>query len=137
MKKIILSVFLIAALANFATAQNLRLNGYAGYAFDDGIDSYTNSTTYYNGTIEGGFQWGAGIEFMVRPTMGIEFKYLHQDANAPFTYYNNGIKNQNFDLGLNYYLLEFNNYFQLSNEKIEPFIGAGLGMLAINAKSGG
>ena len=137
MKKIILSVLLIAGIASISTAQNVRLNAYGSYAFNDGIDYYLNPTTYFKGTVEGGFQWGFGLEYMVRPDKGIEFKYIHQDSHAPLTYYYNGVKNTTLDLGINYYMFGGSNYFDVSNEKIKPFFGAGLGWASINNNTTG
>jgi hypothetical protein len=137
MKKIIVSLCLIAGISSIASAQNLRVNAYGSYAFDDGIDYYSTPTAYFNGTIGGGFQYGVGLEYMLQngTGTGIEFKYLHQDSEAPFTYYNAGVKTQTFDLGINYYMLGGNWYFKLDNDMIEPFVGLGGGVANINAKS--
>lgn len=132
MKKIILSVFLIAGIASMATAQKIRLNAYGAYVFDDKIEDYYNTTQYYNATVEGGFQWGLGLEYMVNPRTGLEFKYIHQDANVPITYFDNGEKTANADLGINYYMFGYTNYFQLENEKFEPYLGMGLGWASLN-----
>lgn len=137
MKKVILSLLFIAGFTVIATAQKVRLNAYGAYTFNDQINSYSSNTAYFNGTVEGGFQWGAGLEYMINRSTGVEFNYLHQDANAPFTYYNEGVKNQTFDMGINYYLFDFNHYFELSNHKIEPFLGAGLGWAGLSATSEG
>ena len=64
-------------------AQNLRLNGYTTYVFDDKVDSYYSSTSYYEGKIKGGFLWGGGLEYMASQTTGIERKYLRLDTKAP------------------------------------------------------
>ncbi len=137
MKKIIVSLCLIVGITTIATAQNLRLNAYGSYAFNDGINYYNTPTAYFNGTVEGGFQYGAGLELMLHngTHSGIELKYLHQDSKAPFTYYNDGVKSQTFDLGINYYMLGGNWYFKLNNEMIEPFIGLAGGVANINAKT--
>ena len=76
-----------AGFAAIATAQHVRLNTYGGYVFNDQVNAYNSNTSYFNGTVEGGFQWGGGLEYMVNRAFGIEFNYLRQDANAPFTYY--------------------------------------------------
>ena len=142
MKKIIVSLCLIAGISSITTAQNLRLNAYGSYAFNDGIDYYSNPTAYFNGTVEGGFQWGGGLEYMLQngTDVGLEFKYLHQDSKAPFTYYSTinppGVKSKTFDLGINYYMLGGNWYFKLDNAMIEPFAGLSGGVANINAKSG-
>jgi hypothetical protein len=135
MKKVILSLFFIACFAGIATAQKFRINAYGAYVFDEAVSSHNSSTSYYDGTIKGGFQGGAGLEYMFNHTSGVEFNYLHQSANAPFTYFNDGVKSQTFDMGINYYLFDFNHYFELSNEKIEPFLGLGLGWAGISAST--
>src|SRR5688572_8858132 len=104
MRKMILSAALIA-VSVLATAQNIRLNLYSAYLFDDNVDSYYDPSSYFEGTIEGGFQWGIGIEYMVHATKGIELKYLRQDTKAPMNYYDNGAKSKEFELAINYILL--------------------------------
>ncbi len=54
--------------------------------FDDKFDSYYDNSNFYDGKIIGGFQWGGGIEYMLRPEYGIEILYLRQDTHAPTTY---------------------------------------------------
>jgi opacity protein-like surface antigen len=134
MKKLILSLILLAGIAGMATAQNARLNGYAAYVFDDNVDSYYDPNNYYDGTIKGGFQWGAGLEYMVSPNKGIEIKYLRRDCTAPMEYYKNGIQYKTFDLAINHILLGGNNYFQTGG-KVEPYAGAALGMSIITLKN--
>ena len=134
MKKIMLGILLVAGITVVATAQNVRFNGYAAYVFDDKVDSYYDPSTYFKGQIDGGFQWGAGLEFMVAATKGVELKYLRRDATAPMTYYNNGEKRKTFDLAMNYILLGGSNYFQTGG-KVEPYAGASLGMIIITAKN--
>jgi hypothetical protein len=141
MKKIIVSLCLIAGISSIATAQ-LRLNAYGSYTFNDGISYYNNPQAYFNGTVEGGFQWGAGLEYVIPNGQGgaVEFKYLHQDANTPFTFYNtttNSPESQTAELGINYYMVDGTKYFKLSNDRVEPFAGFGLGAVNINSKSGG
>ncbi len=146
MKKIILSLCLIAGIASIATAQKIRLNAYGSYTFNDGIDYNGGATAYFNGTINGGFQYGAGLEFMIPNGQGsaVEVKYLHQDSKAPFTYYSTGSagvpagpKSETADLGINYYMVNGTKYFTLNNDMIEPFAGFGLGVLNINSKNNG
>jgi outer membrane protein W len=137
MKKIIVSLCLIAGISSIATAQ-LRLNAYGAYVFNDGIETYNNATQYANATVEGGFQWGFGLEYMVRDGKGIEFKYVHQDANVPVTFVNGGPAQKGTGkLGINYYMFGGSNYFKLDNEKIEPYLGAGLGWASLNNNTAG
>lgn len=114
------------------TGPSVRLHGYATYAFDDNsVDSYYSDNAYFEGSIEGGFQWGGGLEVMPAPTMGIEFTYLRLDSKAPMTYYDGGTQFANFDLAHNYLFLGFNKYMPV-NPKVEPFGGMQLGMGIFN-----
>jgi len=135
MKQFILSLLLIAGIFLSATAQNIRFDTYSGYVFDDKVDSYYDANNYYNGKIKGGFHWGGGLEFMISSTKGVELKYLRQDLTAPMEYYKNGVKFKNFELGINYILIGGSNYFKTQGGKVEPYVGAGLGMAIINIKN--
>ena len=100
-KKIILFFALIATGWGFVQEQGIRLNGYAHYVFNDKIDSYYSRTSYYYGTINGGFQWGAGIEYQLSPDYGIELLYFRQDTDVPVSYYRNGPVSDVIDVGIN------------------------------------
>lgn len=127
MKSKLLLLSMILLITGAAIAQDIRLNAYGAYVFDDKVDSYFDPESYYNGKIKGGFQWGTGLELMVRPNQGIELLYLRQDTKAPLTYFNNGVKSSNFDLGINYIMLGGNRYFRKPGGKAEGFTGVMLG----------
>jgi hypothetical protein len=129
-KKIILGIILFTGITGLASAQGVHLIGYSSYVFDDKVDSYYSNTSYFNGTIKGGYSWGAGLEFMAAPTKGIELKYLHRATTAPMEYYDNVVKHTTFDVGLNYILIGANNYFKTGG-KVEPYAGADLGVALI------
>jgi hypothetical protein len=114
-----------------AFTPHLRLNVYTLYAFDDNVDSYYSSTDYYNGTIKGGFQWGGGLEYMIRPAQGIELSYLRLDTEAPMEYYDMIVKKTTFDVATNYVLIGTNRYFGM-NPKVQPYAGLQLGMAIFN-----
>lgn len=134
-KKIILGFIFLAGIATLSTAQNVRFNAYAAYVFDDNVDSYYDPYNYYRGRINGGFQWGGGLEFMVDQTKGIELKYLRRDAVAPMEYYKDGaVRYKDFDLAMNYILIGGSNYFKTGG-KVEPYAGAAIGMNIISAKN--
>lgn len=134
MKKKISFVVIVMLLAATSFAQNIRLNAYGLGVFDDNIDSYYDNSSYYNGTIKGGFMWGAGLEFMVRRDYGVELLYLRQDTKAPIEYFNNGIKFTNFDLAVNYVMIGGTRYFR-GNGKVEGFGGMMLGGDFLNVKN--
>jgi hypothetical protein len=112
-------------------AQNgpaIRLNAYTTYAFDDNhVDSYYSETSFFEGSVNGGFQWGGGIEVLPAPGSGIEFTYLRLDSKAPMNYYDGGTQFTTFDLAHNYLFLGGNKYFDVSS-RVEPYAGLQLGM---------
>jgi hypothetical protein len=134
MKKLFLAITIFMAIG--ATAQNMRLNGYALYAFDDKVSSFNSSTSFFEGKIKGGLIWGGGLEFMVKPEYGIELSYLRMDTKAPVSYFSNqppaGVKNSEFDLALNYIFLGGMRYHEVK-PGIELFGGMQLGVAIINA----
>ncbi len=68
--KLLAALVILTIIASPAFSQGVRVNGYALATFDDNVDSYYDANNYYNGTIKGGFQWGVGIEFMLRANQG-------------------------------------------------------------------
>src|SRR5688572_1233902 len=132
-------VLLSTFVSNIANAQGgININLYGAYVFDDKFDTYYTSNQYYEGTIKGGFQWGVGVEYLVRPEYGVELLYLRQDTNAPTRYNLTGLGQDNdadLDLGINYLLLAPNKHFLSSNEKLEGFGSFMLGVVWANADS--
>lgn len=135
MKKISL-LLLVTSLA-FSAHSQVRLNAYGNYVFDDGVDSYYSNTDYFNGTIKGGFLWGAGLEYGVNDYYGIELLYNRLDTHAPVEYYDNSsignnIKNADIDLGLSYIMIGGVRYMK-PHDKVDPYGGFLLGMAVIDA----
>jgi opacity protein-like surface antigen len=136
MKKLLALVLLTICLsAQKSDAQDIRLNLYTAYAFDDRFDSYYDAYNYYEGTINGGFQWGGGLEYMVQPETGVELLYIRQETTAPTTYnesYAGGYKFASFDLAMNYILLGGNRHFFKPGGKLDGFAGLMAGMVIAN-----
>ena len=116
-------------------AQNIRLNGYAQYVFDDKVDNYATSSSYFHTTIRGGLVWGVGLEYLVQGANGVELLYLRQDTKAPTNYWEGSDKQSDFDLAINWIMLAFNRYQKFDNEKIEGFGGLGLGAAIFDVKN--
>jgi hypothetical protein len=58
-KEFTITMTLLFAFISLCNAQReVRLNGYATYAFDDKFDTYYSSTQYIEGKIKGGLLWG-------------------------------------------------------------------------------
>jgi hypothetical protein len=132
MKKLLLvaGIFLCALGVNAQSQGDMGLDLYGGYTFGDKI--------YYNSAyveIQDAFQYGAGLEFYVRPSKSIELKYLRMDTKTPIfaptianplqiTQANVG----NDSSAINYVLIAGNNYFHTGNTSVVPFAGIGLGV---------
>jgi hypothetical protein len=134
---LLLSILLLGfAVASKAQHADIRLHGYAIGAFSDNVDSYYSNTDYFKGSINGGLQWGAGIEIKPNKMMGIEFLYNRLDTKAPMTYYDVVKKTGTFDAGINNFMLGFNRYF-VSSAKVEGYGGllAGITGFKIGTKT--
>ena len=93
----------VSVVAVAARSQETRIHVCGNYVFDDKVESYYSSTNYFNGTIQGGDLWGAGLEFKVHDEYGLEFMYLRQDTKASVHYYDVGSvgdKDNDVDLGV-------------------------------------
>ncbi len=137
MKKItLLSLMLVALFSMSASAQDIRLNVYTGYVFDNRFDSYYDAYNYYDGKIEGGFQWGGGLEFVLKGGTGIELLYIHQDTKAPTTYLDGGafteVKFTDFDMALNYILIGGGKNVTNASGKVEGYGKLMAGMAVAN-----
>src|SRR5262245_45374211 len=109
MKRISLFVLLITITLAASAQQRLRINGYANYVFDDSYDSYYDPYNYYNGKINGGFQGGLGLEYILQSRYCVEIMWLHQSTHAS-TYYWDGAtslheKYVNFESNIDYLLI--------------------------------
>ena len=135
MKRKLLTAIVILLIAAPSSAQNTRINLYGSGVFDDKVDSRYDANNYYNGTIKGGFQWGAGIELLPKHNQGIELLYLRQDTKAPIKSAASPTKAINYDLGINYIMLASNHYFRKPGGKAEGFAGAMLGADIISIKN--
>lgn len=117
---------LLAVCCCSASAQTFKLNGYGGYLFQDGINAFKSNSSYCKGKVEGGIQWGVGAEYLLHPQLGLELLYMRQDTRAPLQYYDNGIKEPNFDVAINYILLSGNAYLS-PGKKVNPYLSLMLG----------
>jgi hypothetical protein len=129
-------LFIILSSGAGSAAQEVRLNLYGNYVFDDQVDSYYDPYNYFNGTIEGGLLWGASIEYHVND-YGIELLYLRQDTEVPVQFYDAGTFNEKqatLDLGINWIMLGGMRSI-LPDDKLEPIAGFMMGVAVIDAKN--
>jgi opacity protein-like surface antigen len=135
MKKLLLIALVFTTVS--ASAQGVKLNAYTNYIFMDQVDSYYGDQSYFDGQIKGGFQWGAGLQYNISPLSGIEVTYHRQDTKATGSYraQNGGIRKNDFDVALNWIMLNGVREIKKPGGKFEAFGGMGLGMCIIDTKN--
>ena len=132
--KNIICISILICLGYFSTqAQEIRINGYTNYVFDDRFESINNTNSYLTGRINGGFQWGVGLEYKPAPPMGVEISYIRQDTEVPVSYYRIVEVNRRLDASVNYIMLGGNRY--AGNEKVEGYGGVMAGTVIYDNKN--
>ncbi len=134
MKKLFLLILIVTASQAYVQAQELRLNGYASYVFDDRFDTYYSNTSYFDGTIKGGLQWGLGLEFLPAEDYGVELVYYRQDTEVDVNYYNFIARTRTLDLGINYIMIGGVRYMN-NNPTVQPYGGLLVGLAIYDNKS--
>ena len=139
MKKITLILLLVMTTTiAFAQSSSVRLNLYSSYVFDDGFDVYNDANTYFNGTVKGGLQWGGSIEYLPHPAYSVELMYLNRSVDVPATFkfgVTEPMRNETFDMSLNYILAGFNRLQASSSGKVEGYVGLLLGAVISDVES--
>jgi len=133
----IIYVAILSCMFYCGYGQNVRLNVYANYVFDDRVESYYSSTSYFSALLRGGLMWGGGLEFMLKKDYSLELMYLRQDTKAPTDYWDynlNRARHSDLAVGVNYILLGGNRYMY-TGKKVEPYGGLMLGVAVINTKN--
>ena len=137
MKKIVFSVLLmVMAFVSFGQ-KGARINLYSAYTFDDGFDVWNDVNTYYNGTVKGGVQWGAGMEYLFSRESSAEIMWLHRSTTVPANFrFGTGTqaKSETFDLKQDYILLSGDGHFSKGG-KAEGYAGLMGGVLISNLEN--
>ncbi len=127
-------IFLLLVLAGTMTTimgQHARLNFYGAYTFDDGFDVVSDANTYYNGTVKGGVQWGAGLQYMFNKQSSAEILWLHRSTTVPANFKfgsNTQLRSETFDLKHDFIMLSGDGHFG-GGGKAEGYAGVLGGVL--------
>ena len=138
MKKIMFSALLMTIAFVTFGQKGARLNFYSAYVFDDGFDVVNDANTYYNGTVKGGYQWGAGLEYLFNPQSSAEILYLHRGTTVPATFkFGSGMqaKTETFDLKHDFIMLSGDGHFAKHGSKVEGYAGLMAGVLISNLEA--
>jgi hypothetical protein len=128
MKKItaILGCVLLAMSVKAQEPRTISLNAYGGYTF---MDRVKFDAAYAD--VQGGFQWGAGLEYFPTRDNSVELKYQRMGTDFPLYLYNGTQINKGNESGaVSFITLGGNHYFSgaVNDAKIIPFIGGALGV---------
>jgi hypothetical protein len=124
-----LATTLILALAsNDLNGQNISLNAFGGYTFQDKIDF---SGGY--GVIEDGAHWGASIELAVKDYMSAELLYQRQDTRS-VAYGGGSASAGEGRLGINYIMIGAVKYVFTPDVRIAPYGGLAGGITVFEGK---
>ncbi|HKO77285.1 MAG TPA: hypothetical protein VJU52_08710 [Flavobacterium sp.] len=133
-------IFLLLVLAGTMTTimgQHARLNFYGAYTFDDGFDVVSDANTYYNGTVKGGVQWGAGLQYMFNKQSSAEVLWLHRSTTVPANFkFGTGTqtRSETFDLKHDFIMLSGDGHFG-GGGKAEGYAGVMAGVLISNLEA--
>jgi len=136
MKKIILLLLLTGTMTTMM-GQHARINLYAAYTFDDGFDVVNDANTFYNGTVKGGVQWGAGLEYLFNKQSSAEILWLHRSTTVPANFKfgsNTQLRSETFDLKHDFIMLSGDGHFG-GGGKAEGYAGIMAGVLISNLEA--
>ena len=136
MKKIFL-LLVSAATMTTMMGQHARLNFYGAYTFDDGFDVVNDANTFYNGTVKGGVQWGAGLQYMFNKQSSAEILWLHRTTTVPANFKfgsNTQLRSETFDLKHDFIMLSGDGHFG-GGGKAEGYAGIMGGVLISNLEA--
>jgi hypothetical protein len=138
MKKVMFSALLMTiAIVSFGQP-GPRINLYSAYVFNDGFDVVNDVNTYYNGTVKGGYQWGAGVEYLFSRESSAEILYLHRSTTVPATFKfgsNTQIRTETFNLKHDFIMLSGDGHFAKHGGKAEGYAGLMGGVLISNLEA--
>jgi opacity protein-like surface antigen len=118
-KGILLSVFVLVAVATAWAQPSITLLTFESYTFADKFE-----TEYGSGKIQDGFQWGGGLEFGLTDNAAVELIYQNIKTDV---YYQGFDQRYDGKAGINYALLGGTRYAPL-NDKISGFGSFDLGV---------
>jgi hypothetical protein len=125
----LLALMVLALMSASADAQSrgaFNLNVYGGYTF---MDRVRFDAAYAD--VQGGFQWGGGLEYFTSYDNSIELKYQRMATDFPLFRPNGEQLNKGKESGsINLITIGGNHYFSnaVNDAKIIPFIGGALGV---------
>lgn len=133
MRNYLLLIGLFVGIWSSGLTQELRLNGYSGYVFDDRFETFNSDVSFLDGTIRGGYQWGVGFEFLPSEYYGIELLYSRQDTEVPVNYFDRLDVNRTLDASINYIL--FGGIRYAGTDRVQGYISPMAGLVIFDNKA--
>ncbi len=118
----------VALLCGSASAQSIKLNGFAGYTFQDKfqLEGTYYGYSYYEAVIEEGAHYGGSFEFEIRRNKSIELLYQNMPTQGYFRG-SSALEDEKYDVSLNYIMLGGMNYMPFS-QTVKGYGGLNLGV---------
>lgn len=124
-------VSLVFCIAVQAQSGTFSLNAYGGYTFADRVKfdaAYTD--------IQGGFQWGAGLEYNTSYRTSVELRYLRLGTSFPLKGPQGNQLNTGRDDGnMQLILLGGNQYLPRTGSPVTPFFGGAIGLGIVDGQA--
>ena len=123
----------LALLSKSQTGKSFVLNLYGGYVAKDKLEFSS-----YKGHVNGGLQYGAGIEYFVQPNASFELKYQRMDTKTPLFSNASGLQvNTGKEKAtVQLILIGAYSYFYIPETTMLPYIGTDLGIGMLKGESG-
>lgn len=127
-------LFLLLGFNIVSKAQQFNLLGGVQASSSGNVSAgLTNSSYAYDGKIEGGFRWTAGVEFILRSGIGLELSNYNQQTTAIINKYGlNPEQALRYNEKLNWLMFKANKYVNLKTDKLSFFGGTGLGLASFS-----
>jgi hypothetical protein len=102
-QRILLGTLSVACLGTTLSAQNVRMNLFTGYTYQDRFQTIGSVSGFNEGRIADGQHYGGSIEFDIRPNKAIELLYQQQKTEGYLR--NSFVEAGPFDVTLHYIML--------------------------------
>jgi opacity protein-like surface antigen len=131
--KLLWVIVCIHIVAATASAQNVELTGYIGGQTNGGLDLST--TVFQRIDVQNGISYGLSAGYLLGEHGAVEFLWNYNNADTVAEPRGGGTSRKLFTLDTNQYFADFLFHSAPREQKLRPFILAGLGATNLHAAS--
>ena len=133
--KLLLVMVWIYIAAATASAQNVEITAFVGGQTNGGLDLST--TAFQRIDVQNGINYGLGAGYLLGEHAGVEFLWNYNNANTVAEPRAGGSNVKLFTLDTNQYFANFLFHSSPREQKLRPFVMAGLGATNLHVASSG